>query len=133
MTNDEIYSKIRDVLVDALGVDEEDVTPDSQLAADLGAESIDFLDIQFKLEQAFGFKIPQGEMFPDNVAQDPTFVQEGKVTPKGLAELRSRLPHFDFAGFEKDPQLTKLGQIFTVNALVKYVDRKLKTSVGSAA
>lgn len=133
MTNDEIYNKIRDVLVDALGVDEEDVTPDAQLAADLGAESIDFLDIQFKLEQAFGFKIPQGEMFPDNVAQDPTFVQEGKVTAKGLSELRSRLPHFDFTEFEKDPQLTKLGQIFTVNALVKYVERKLKSSVGSAA
>jgi acyl carrier protein len=131
MTNDEIFTKIRDVLVDALGVDEEDVSLDAQLAADLGAESIDFLDIQFKLEQAFGFKIPQGEMFPDNVAQDPTFVQEGKVTPKGLAELRSRLPHFDFAGFEADPQLTKLGQIFTVRALVKYVERKLNAGVGS--
>ncbi len=133
MTRDEIYAKIRDVLVDALGVDEEDVTPQAQLAADLGAESIDFLDIQFKLEQAFGFKIPQGEMFPDNLAQDPTFVHEGKVTPKGIAELRTRLPHFDFAGFETDPQLTKLGQIFTVDALVNYVERKLKSGVGSPA
>lgn len=133
MTHDEIYAKIRDVLVDALGVDEEDVRPDAQLAADLGAESIDFLDIQFKLEQAFGFKIPQGEMFPDNLAHDPTFVHEGKITPKGLAELRSRLPHFDFTTFEKDPQLTKLGQIFTVNALVKYVARKLNSGVGSPA
>ena len=91
------------------------------------------MDIQFKLEQAFGFKIPQGEMFPDNLAQDPSYVHEGKITPKGIAELRSRLPHFDFSAFEKDPQLTKLGQIFTVDALVNYVERKLTTSVGSAA
>ena len=133
MTRDDIYNKIRDVLVDALGVDEGDVNPKAQLAADLGAESIDFLDIQFKLEQAFGFKIPQGEMFPDNLAQDPSYVHEGKITPKGIAELRSRLPHFDFSAFEKDPQLTKLGQIFTVDALVNYVERKLTTSVGYAA
>jgi len=133
MKRDEIYNKIRDVLVDALGVDEDDVNPSAQLAADLGAESIDFLDIQFKLEQAFGFKIPQGEMFPDNLAQDPSYVHEGKITPKGLSELRSRLPHFDFSAFEKDPQLTKLGQIFTVDALVNYVERKLTASVGSAA
>ncbi len=133
MTRDEIYNKIRDVLVDALGVDEDDVNPKAQLAADLGAESIDFLDIQFKLEQAFGFKIPQGEMFPDNLAQDPSYVHEGKITPKGIGELRSRLPHFDFSAFEKDPQLTKLGQIFTVDALVNYVERKLTASVGSAA
>jgi len=52
MNRDEIFSKIQDVLEDALGVDQDEVTPDAKLVDDLGAESIDFLDITFKLEQA---------------------------------------------------------------------------------
>jgi len=131
MTRDEIFDKVREVLVDALGVDDDEVTPDARLTTDLGAESIDFLDISFKLEQAFGFKIPQGEMFPDNVAQDPTYVQDGKVTEQGLAELKQKLPHFDFSEFEKDPQLTKIGAVFTVDAIVNYVERKLQQPAGA--
>lgn len=125
MTRDEIVEKVQEVLVDALGVDEDEVTPEARLQADLGAESIDFLDISFKLEQAFGFKIAQGEMFPDNVAQDPEYVQDGRITPKGLTELKRKLPHFDFSSFEADPQLSKIGNVFTVEALVKYVEQKL--------
>lgn len=132
MTRDEIFEKVQEVLVDALGVDDDEVTPGARLTKDLGAESIDFLDIAFKLEQAFGFKIPQGEMFPDSVAQDPAYVQDGKVTPTGLAELKRKMPHFDFSNFEKDPQLGQIGNVFTVDGIVNYVERKL-AGVGSPA
>lgn len=125
MTRDEIFSKVREVLVDALAVDDDEVTPEARLTVDLGAESIDFLDIVFKLEQTFGFKIAQGELFPENVAQDPTFVREGKVTPAGIAALRERMPHADFSAFEADPQLTKVAEVFTVTAIVSFVERKL--------
>lgn len=133
MTHDEIYGKVRDILVDALAVDAEEVTPEASLTGDLGAESIDFLDIGFKLEQAFGFKIAQGELFPENVQQDPQFVQDGKVTPKGLAALKARLPHADFSRLEKDPQVARVGEIFTVDALVRFVERKLTGGGGGAA
>jgi acyl carrier protein len=133
MTRDDIFAKIRDVLVDALGVDEDDVTMDAVLTKDLGAESIDFLDITFKLEQAFGFKIPQGELFPDNAAKDPQYVQDGKITPKGIEAMKQRLPHVDFTEFAKDPSLSKIGQIFTVGVLVNYVERKLGKTAGAAA
>jgi acyl carrier protein len=133
MTREQIFEKIQEVLVDALGVDEDEVTPEARLTTDLGAESIDFLDISFKLEQAFNFKIPQGEMFPDNVAQDPEYVEDGRLTDRGLSELETRLPHFDFSEFRSDPQLTRIGDVFTVNALVNYVERKLNDSVGSPA
>ncbi len=122
---DGIFEKVQGVLVEALGVDDDEVTPEASLAADLGAESIDFLDIVFQLEQAFGFKIQQGELFPENVTQDPDFVQEGKVTDKGLAMLKERLPHIDFAALEADPQITKVAQVFTVDALVNFCERKL--------
>lgn len=125
MTRDEIFSKVREVLVDALAVDDDEVTPEARLTVDLGAESIDFLDIVFKLEQTFGFKIAQGELFPENVAQDPNFVREGKVTAAGIAALRERMPHADFSAFEKDPQITKVAEVFTVTAIVSFVERKL--------
>src|SRR3954469_20674651 len=81
MNRDEIYKKVQGVLVDALGVDEEEVTPNAVIKDDLGAESIDFLDISFRLEKAFGIKIGKGEMMPENLDKDPNFVQGGKVTP----------------------------------------------------
>jgi acyl carrier protein len=125
MTRDEILGKVRGVLVDALAVDDDEVTPAAVLTRDLGAESIDFLDIVFRLEQAFGIKIPQGELFPDNVQQDQRYVRDGKVTPEGIAALKERLPHGDFSRLEKDPQVSKVGEVFTVEAVVRYVERKL--------
>ncbi len=125
MSRDDIFEKVQGVLVEALGVDDDEVTPEASLAGDLGAESIDFLDIVFQLEQAFGFKIQQGELFPENVTQDPDFVQDGLVTAKGLATLKERLPHIDFAALEADPQVTRVAQVFTVDALVNFCERKL--------
>jgi acyl carrier protein len=125
MTSDEILAKVRDVLVDALAVDEEDVTPDATLVGDLGAESIDMLDITFKLEQAFGFKIAQGELIPESVLRDPQYVKDGRLTPEGLGQLKSRLPWVNFASFEKDPAVNKVMHVFTVDTLVKFVERKL--------
>ena len=131
MTRDEIFAKVQDVLVDALGVDEDDVTPEASLTRDLEAESIDFLDISFQLEKAFDIKIGQGELFPDNAASNPDYVQDGRLTPEGMAAIKERLPHVDFSKLEADPQLTKIAQAFTVDALVTFVEQKL--SANSAA
>ena len=127
-TRDEIYSKVRGVLVEALGVDEEEVTPDATLSGDLGAESIDYLDISFRVEKEFGIKIPKGELFPDNIQdllKDPKFVQNNRVTPVGLAEMKRQMPHIDFTKVEQDPDISKMTGLFTVNSIVNYLDRKL--------
>ena len=126
MSRDEIYSKVQAVLVDALGVDEEEVTPNAVIRDDLGAESIDFLDIMFRLEKAFGIKIPRGEMIPENLAQDPNIVKDGIVTPAGISMLKSKMPHSDFSEFERDPKLDNMSKLFTVNAIVNYVQHKLE-------
>lgn len=125
MTRDEIFAKIKDVLVDALGVDDEEVTGSARLQADLGAESIDYLDISFKLEQAFGIKIGQGELFPDGSAQNAGFVKDGRITPEGIDLLKKKLPHVEFSSWERDPQISKVANLFTVDALVNFVQRKL--------
>jgi acyl carrier protein len=125
MTKDEVFNKVKDVLTGALAVDDEEVTPEAKLSEDLGAESIDYLDITFQLEKAFGIKIPKGELLPDNLFANPDFVQNGKMTEKGLQELRTRMPFADLAPFEADPDINKFRDIFTVDTLVKYVMTKV--------
>ncbi len=123
MTRDEVYNKVKAVLVDALGVDDEDVTPTATLREDLGAESIDFLDIVFRLEKAFGIKIPRGEMFPEDLFTNAEYVQNGKITPAGMVEMKKRMPHVDFSELEKDPDINKMK--FTVDTVVNYIESKV--------
>jgi acyl carrier protein len=124
-TYEEIFEKVQATLVDALGVDEEEITRDATLQADLGAESIDFLDIVFRLERNFGIKIPRGELFPENLMADPEWVANGKLTPKGVEELKARLPYADISKFGADPSVDKIGDLYTVEMLVQYVQSKL--------
>ncbi|WP_337177571.1 acyl carrier protein [Paludisphaera sp.] len=122
---DEIFEKVQSTLVDALGVDEDDVTRESTLQGDLGAESIDFLDIVFRLERNFGIKIPRGELFPENLVADPEWIADGRLTSKGVSELKARLPFADLSKFESDPDVEKMGDLYTVDMLVQYVQSKL--------
>jgi acyl carrier protein len=125
-TQEEIFHKVSATLVEALNVDEEDIKPSSTLQGDLGAESIDFLDIVFRLEREFGIKIPRGELFPESIFQgDPEFVQDGRVTPKGLEELRSKMPFADLSQFEKNPEVSNLSDLFTVQLITRYIQGKL--------
>lgn len=128
LSRDEIYKKVQGVMVDALGVDEDEVTPQAKLSADLGAESIDYLDIVFRLEKAFSIKIPRGELFPEDLQtmqNDPKFVKDGVVTPDGLAELKKRMPYSDLSEFEKDPRVDKAQDLLTVDTVTNYIASKL--------
>jgi acyl carrier protein len=134
MSHDEVYKKVQGVLVDALGVDAEEVTPKAKLREDLGAESIDFLDIVFRLEKAFTtdpakpFKIPRGELFPDDLPtlmNDERYVKDGKITPEGLAELKKRMPYSDFTEFDKNPTMETASSLLTVETVVNYMQSKV--------
>ncbi|MBN2210704.1 MAG: acyl carrier protein [Sedimentisphaerales bacterium] len=126
LSREDITAKIQETLADALGVDEEEVVEDATLMGDLGAESIDFLDIVFRLEKAFEIKIPREELFPgDNVLNNAELVDNGKVTPEGLKTLKTQLPHVDFSEFEKDPDLNKISDLFTVKSIIDYVASKV--------
>ena len=128
-TQNDIESKVRATLVEALNVDEDDVKLTSTLQGDLGAESIDFLDIVFRLEREFGIKIPRNELFPESIFQgDPEFVRDGKVTDRGLQELRTRMPFADLSQFEKDPEVSKLSDLVTVDLITRYIQGKLAAS-----
>ena len=130
MSRDEIYESVREVLEEALGADEDEITLDASLTRDLEAESIDFLDIVFRLEKKYTtddkpFKISQGELFPENLMENPDWVEDGKFTDAGMTMLKERMPHVDFSGFESDRDLNKVAELIIVNSIVDFVARKL--------
>jgi acyl carrier protein len=126
LTREEVYARVAATLVGALNVDEDEVIPGATLQGDLGAESIDFLDIVFRLEREFDIKIARGELFPEAIFQgNPEFVQDGRVTDKGLAELRARMPFADLSEFEKDPELGHVGDLFTVDLITRFIRGKV--------
>ena len=130
LTQDKILEKTREVLMEALVLDADEVTPEASLTADLQAESIDFLDIVFRLEKTFStedkpFKIEPGELFPDNLLENPEWVQDGKLTDAGMDMLKERMPHVDFSEFDQDRSVDKVAANITVASLVTFIDRKL--------
>ena len=120
----EIFAKVKEALIDALGVDDDEVTEEATMVGDLGAESIDFLDIVFKLEKSFDITIPREELFPDDILTNGDYVADGKLTPEGVAQLKERMPFADLAKFEADPQIQNFGNLLTVKDLCSYVATK---------
>ncbi len=122
--NAEVFGKVKEALIDALGVDDDEVTEEATMVGDLGAESIDFLDIVFKLEKAFGIEIPRDELFPDDILTNAEYISDGKVTAEGLAKLKERMPFADLTKFESNPLVQDFGNLLTVKDLCNYVVTK---------
>jgi acyl carrier protein len=114
--------------MDALSVEEDEVTEDAKLQADLGAESIDILDIVFRLEKSFGIKIPQDELIPREILSNPDYVNNRRLNEKGLAALREAMPHANLSDFVGDPDIDKISEVFTVGTIVRFVESKLKAA-----
>jgi acyl carrier protein len=124
-TKEEVFEKVQTALVDALGVDDDEVTRDATMVGDLGAESIDFLDIVFRLEKAFEIEIPRSELFPEDILTNAEYVQDGRVTAEGIDELKERMPYADLTKFEENPVVQEFSNLLTVNDLCRYVESKV--------
>ncbi len=124
-TKDEVFEKVQEALVDALGVDDDEVTAEATMVGDLGAESIDFLDIVFRLEKAFDIEIPRSELFPEDILTNAEYVQDGRVTEAGIGELKKRMPFVDMSRFEDNPAVQEFSNLLTVNDLCRYVQTKV--------
>ena len=125
LPREEIFEKVRQALVDALSVEDEDVTEQATLTGDLQAESIDILDIVFRLEKAFNIKISQEELTPRDVLSNPAYVNNRKLNAAGLTALKQRVKHADWSKFEQDPDIDKILDVFTVGTIVNFVEDKL--------
>ncbi len=124
-SKDDVFEKVKEALVDALGVDDDEVTPQATMVGDLGAESIDFLDIVFRLEKAFGIEIPRSELFPEDILTNAQYVRDGRVTPDGIVELKKRMPFADLSQFEANPAVQEFSTLLTVNDLCRYIQSKV--------
>ena len=124
-TKDEVFAGVRDALVEALAVDDEEVTLGATLVDDLGAESIDLLDIVYRLEKTFAIKIDRSELIPEDLLTDTQYVVDGKLTAVGLEELKKRMPGKDLGDFEKNPMVQNISTILTVQDMCTLVENKL--------
>ncbi len=130
LRREQIFEKLREILEEALGVESDEVTENASLTGDLEAESIDFLDIVFRLEKTFStpekpFKIAPGELFPENLLENAEWVTDGRFTDAGLEMLRERMPHVDFETFDSDRDVNKVAELITVKSIVDFVSAKL--------
>ncbi len=125
---EDIIKNVKSIISQALKVDEAKIGLGSSLIKDLGAESIDFLDIVFRLEKAFKIKIPKGELFPEKILTDSRFVKNGLVTQDGINELKTKMSNVNWEDFAKNPQVSQLGNLFTVGMIVDYLSDKLQTA-----
>jgi acyl carrier protein len=112
-------------IADALGCDVEDVKPDASLIDDLDAESIDFLDMVFRLERAFKVKIPRGKIIEDVRGDMPEeeFEQKGVLTEKGLAQLRRYLSEIPDSRFKPTMKVGEIARLYTPETFCKLVIR----------
>lgn len=124
-SKEEIFSTVAEVLVDSLAVDEEEVTREATLVDDLGAESIDLLEIVFNLEKKFNVKIDRSELIPEDLFTNAEYVVDGKLTPAGLTILEERLPNANLDAFKANPMVQNISKILTVQDLCNVVEQKM--------
>jgi acyl carrier protein len=129
-TDEQIFAKVREAFVEALGVDEDDVTMEAKVIEDLGAESLDFLDIVFRLERAFDVKIPRGDLerkVQESMGDEPYEV-DGLLTERALRELRAAMPEVPLAEIQPGLKAKDIAKLFRVatfhNICVKLLQMK---------
>lgn len=126
--------RVRAVIADALYLDVEEIKADSILMADLGAESIDFLDIMFRLEKEFEITLPKGDIEKKarGGLSDAEYAVEGKLTDAALNNLRAMLPEVGPDAIRSGLTVRELPSLFTVETFVRMVDEKLAAQGSSS-
>ncbi|MDD2715532.1 MAG: acyl carrier protein [Candidatus Wallbacteria bacterium] len=129
MQDSEIMEKVKDCLVTALGVDRKKIELDSSLVNDLGAESLDLLDLVFRLEQTFKIRLSRGEM--ENKARktltDEEFEQDGILSAAALEKLREQMPEVAADKFKPGMRASDIPTLFTPRTFLRIVAEKLES------
>ncbi len=123
MNLEHVYPKVREIVADVLVIEADDIAPTSRLIADLGAESIDFLDLVFQLEKEFNIKIPRGQL-EKNARGDLAeheFEKNGVLTEQGLIALKNYLNEVPDDQFKSNMKVNEIPLLFTVETFCKLV------------
>jgi acyl carrier protein len=130
-SREEIFGTVQTAVVDALGVDEDEVTPEATLLDELGAESIDLLDILFRLERKLGVKIQAADLaayVQGGIADDEFGDDNGIITERGLAHLKTVMPQINEDELRGSFQAEKVMSLFTVDNLTDLVMSRVGAS-----
>jgi acyl carrier protein len=125
-----VYPKVAETIADALGCDVGDVALNASLIEDLDAESIDFLDLVFRLERAFKIKIPRGKIVEEARGElsEAEFEQKGIVTDAGIARLRTFLTEVPAEKIKAPLKAAEIPRLFTPETFCKVVLRAQKAA-----
>ena len=123
MNIESVYPKVREIIADVLVIDEESISLHSRLIADLGAESIDFLDLVFQLEKEFSIKIPRGQLEKNargHLSEDE-FEKGGVLTANGMVALKNYLSEVPADYFKANMKINEIPLLFTVETFCKLI------------
>ena len=121
----DVFPKVAPTIADALARDPREITLESRLIEDLGAESIDFLDLVFRLERLFEVQIPRGRIIEDARGDLPEheFERDGYLTDAALDRLKQYLSEVPADRFRSDLTVAEIPLLFTVETFCKVVVR----------
>lgn len=129
----DVYPAVESAVAAALGLDEDEVTPDATLLDELGAESIDLLDILFRLERSVGVKIQASDLaeYVQGGIPDEEFGDENDIiTPKGLQQLKKVMPQIDTDELSGKLEADQVMSLFTVQNLADMVASRAAATTG---
>jgi len=120
---DAVFPTVAETMADALGCEIEDIKPKVSLIEGLDAESIDFLDMVFRLERAFKIKIPRGKIVENarGTLSEAEFEDKGIVTEAGLAQLKAYLSEVPAERFKPPVKVKDIPRLFTPETFCKLV------------
>ncbi|MBF0499197.1 MAG: acyl carrier protein [Candidatus Riflebacteria bacterium] len=135
MTETEIFEKLRDLIKNVLGIASDKIRMESALVTDLGAESIDLLDLSFLIEDTFGIVIEPNEFEKDVKKRIPggAYEKDGYLTDEAIAELRMALPEVDQSRLTKGLRKAEIPSLLTVSVFVRLIARKISEPSKSPA
>jgi acyl carrier protein len=125
MDTSSIYPRVKVIVADVLAIDESEVEPDGSLINDYGGESIDFLDLVYRLEREFKVKIPRGQIEKEarGALEDEAFAENGKLTEEGMVQLKEYLAEVPEERFKDGMSVVAIPTLFTVQTFCKLVLR----------
>jgi acyl carrier protein len=131
---DAVFPKVAQIIADALACDVADVKPKESLIEGLNAESIDFLDLVFRLERGFGIKVPRGKIVEDarGPLSEAEFESKGVVTEAGLARLKAFLTEVPAERFRTPLKAADVPRLFTPETFCKVVVRAQRAAQAAA-
>ena len=132
MNADLTLSRVQQILAAVLGVDPQRAAPEASLTDDLDAESIDFVDILFRIEQEFGLKIDRDTLIAQDYFRDPQFFEDGKLTEAGIEAFRQRYQFTKIDGIKPGQSGREVvAHLLTVQTLVDLIDHVRSSRAGS--